>query len=63
MHVIFLILLALGQVDEKPCEWERKQVVSVCRATGKKSGACKSAIDDLRLCQAEAGSNDPLEGL
>lgn len=46
-----------------PCQWEYDNAVSVCRALGRKSPECRKAVDNYRLCKAEQGGNDPLEGI
>jgi len=65
MHVIYLLVLFLGQptTEEKPCKWEYDNAVSVCRALGRKSRECKAATEKFRLCRALQPTNDPLEGI
>jgi hypothetical protein len=57
-----LAVTAEGQAD--PCQWEIDNAKSVCRALGKRSPECATAIDKVQLCRSEAtGTDDPLEGL
>jgi len=59
-----LALAMTGKADDTPdpCQWEINNAKSVCRALGRKSPECATAIDKIKMCRSE-GSTDPLEGL
>jgi hypothetical protein len=63
--VCIALSLARATADDTPdpCQFERNNAVSVCRALGRKSPECRDAVDDYRLCKAEKAGRDPLEGL
>jgi hypothetical protein len=50
-----------SKADEDPCQWEIDNAKSICRALGRKSPECATAIDKLELCRAVG--DDPLEGI
>ena len=61
--VLAFCIVNIAKADVDPCQWERDQAVSVCRALGRRSPECNKAIVDYKMCKAEKAGSDPLEGL
>ena len=66
--VMFIVLcvtfgLARCASAQEPCEEERARAAYVCKKKGKRSRACAEAKDELALCRAVEGGDDPIGGI
>lgn len=57
------LAVAVTGYADNTCEEERKTAKLVCRKYGRDTKKCDEALEELRWCEIESGSDDPLKGL
>lgn len=58
---VVFVLAGIAKAAPLPCKDELRRVVAACR-DDRRSPECGDAVDDLQLCEAEHGGDDPIGG-